>query len=194
MYRTKMTALVAALSLSASVAAEAATTLTFETVVAPFTSYFESGATVTALGPLQIFAPGGPNGTRSLISSAEEEPFLAYAFRADFDVPAWAVSVDLGDFGDDADQLFLNAYNSGNVLIASAGQLLGAGVTAMLTLNVATAGIAYVTFGAVGDGGSSVYADILSFDVPEPASAALLGLGLLGLAVRRHGRRGTRGR
>jgi hypothetical protein len=185
MNRISLIAFVAALSLSAPVTAEAVTTLTFETVPAPFTSYFESGATVTALGPLQIFAPGGPNGTRSLISSTDEEPFLAYPFRADFDVPAWTVSVDLGDFGDDADQLFLNAYNSSNVLIASAGQLLGAGVSGMVTLNVATAGIAYVTFGAVGDGGSSVYADNLSFDVPEPASAAVLGLGVLGLAARR---------
>ncbi len=70
-------------------------------------------------------------------------------------------------------------------MIASDSQLLDAGVTGMLTLNVATAGIAYVTFGAVGEGLSSVYADNLSFEVPEPASAAVLGLGLLGLAARR---------
>ncbi len=109
MYRTTMTAVIAALSLGASVASAAATTLTFNTVVVPFNSYFECGATITALGPEPIFAPNGPP---SLISSADEEPFLAYPMRADFDVPAWTVSVDLGDFGDDADQLFLNAYNS----------------------------------------------------------------------------------
>lgn len=183
MYRGTVTALVAALSLNLSVTAEAATTLAFETVVAPFSSYFEGGATITALGPLQIFAPGGPNGTRSLISSEDEEPFLAYPFRADFDVPAWTVSVDLGDFGDDADAFVLNAYNSSNVLIASACQLLDAGTSGMLTLNVATAGIAYVTFGAAGAGGSAVYADNLTFEVPEPA--AVVGLGLAGLAARR---------
>jgi hypothetical protein len=185
-----------ALAASAILAAPAAATIT----TIDFNGETQNNVASLIYPGVTITSPGGtvftstfgtgPNGTRGVLGRADG---LFAPLRADFTGPVNFVSVDIGDLGGDADNLFLRAFNASNVLLGSAAQLLPGGLSEMRTLSLAVGGIAYIEFGGVGlNGESNVYSDNLSFGtrggaVPEPASWAMLiaGFGLVGALQRR---------
>ena len=169
-----------------------AVTITFESAPAgTFSSYSEAGVTFTPVGGGVMDAPISPNGTRALLGEASPRQTL----RADIGGGASYVSIDLGDYDADADTLFLNVYNSANVLIGTAADFIDSSFTGMRTLAVSVPGIDYAIFGATlpALNGSSVYADNFTFTtaaIPEPASLLLLGTGLAFAGRRFRGRQG----
>lgn len=99
------------------------------------------------------------------------------------------VSVTMGDYDADEDNLYLNAYDNLNNLITSDFFLNPATSYAGKTLSVLSPSwnIARVEFYGVGLDNNSVYWDNFTFNegsaqVPEPASILLMVLGLVGLA------------
>ena len=99
------------------------------------------------------------------------------------------VSVTMGDYGADADNLYLYAYDSANSFVDSAYFYNPGGSIAANTLSVSTgsASIAWVEFYAVGGNNNSVFWDNFTFNqvssVPEPSTMLLLGSGLVGLGL-----------
>ena len=176
-----------------SVVPAMADTIDFESggPVSPVDSFVLGGVTFSTLGTPgggMLFVVGGaPNGTQALLDNNSPRRTI----RADFASLVDFVSIDLGDFNQDADTLWLRAYNSSDVLLGSASESIDENFNGMKTLSLLVAGISYVTFGAeapAGDG-NSAYADNLTFrsgaDVPEPATLSLLLVGLAGLKFAR---------
>jgi|GEM_PF-4556195 len=130
--------------------------------------------TVMPLVPGPVFsAPNCAIGTRD--SSDNWSPY-----RADFKVDGvYFVSVVLGDFDGDSDNLYLKAYDSADVLLGESNFYLDASVFGGPTLSVSAADISYAVFGSNGEFPNSVYMDDFTYKtsaVPEPAT--LLGFGI----------------
>lgn len=132
--------------------------------------------------------PVGPPLSGNVIVG-ENKGHSGEAYKAAFSIAGVrSVSVDIGDISSlaagsqqDVDNLFLNAYDASDVLLAfTYATLLDENWG--LTLWVSTsANIAYVTFGTDDPNPGSVYFDNFTF-VPLPGAVWLLGSGLLGLA------------
>ena len=99
--------------------------------------------------------------------------------------------MDLGDFNSDSENLFLEVYNSSNVLLNSASLFNPDTSESMRTLSLANPDIAYAFFGARNAvNGSSVYADNFTFtQVPEATTATLVLVGGMSAVLTRRRRR-----
>jgi hypothetical protein len=93
------------------------------------------------------------------------------------------VSVCIGDYDQDEDLVYLEAYDSSRGLLASDSGVLPADLFGGVTLSVSAPGIAYVKFWSDGQYPGSVYFDNFASDgiVPEPGAMSVVGLGALGL-------------
>jgi hypothetical protein len=175
----KLPAAAALLALGTSAGA---TTITFGGF-AGGTSYSALGVTITAEGQ-NLLAVDTPNGTTGILPDGSPRP----PFTAVFDVLTNSVSIDLGDFGGDSDEIFLQAFGLGGAALGETSLLISASDGSMHTLSINTSGISYVTFGSRGPSlnGSSIYADNLTFDapVPEPGTWAMMLFGFAGIGWR----------
>ncbi len=175
--------LASALPLSANAA-----TITFDSLPGNTTSYTEQGVTFTGGGQI-LGKENSPNGTPSILTQGSPRAEV----KAVIGGGASFVSVDLGDFNADSDDLFLRVFSASDVLLGQALLTIPANFTGMETLSVSAGGIAYAIMGGVGVNGSSVYVDNFTWrnagGVPEPAAWAMMlaGFGLVGGAMRRRG-------
>ena len=90
-------------------------------------------------GGCQLVRLPCPNGTSSLV----DFNFPIKELRADIAGGATFVSVDLGDFDSDSENLFLEVYNSSNVLLDSVSLFNPDTSESMRTLSLANPNIAY---------------------------------------------------
>jgi hypothetical protein len=123
-------------------------------------------------------------GTRSL------SPFngvgganLPGAYVLDFAQSLNDLSVDMGDFGQDADNLLLEAYSgvgaTGTLLDSDTGTLAGGGDFAFDTLTVSANGIRSVRLyggSAFNTNNNVFYDNIVVTAIPEPTSVAVLSM------------------
>jgi hypothetical protein len=93
--------------------------------------------------------------------------------RATFSSPVSSVSVTMGDYNADPDTLYLEAYNSSNVLIDSYITTIPATLNGGVDLQVSGQNIAYVEFWGVGVNENSVYFDNLCFDEDQECDYCL---------------------
>lgn len=175
--------------LALSTVAAQATTIDFEALSGDITGDDLGGVAISQNG-----ATINVTTTSNLTLGILGNPDTADLYRADFTATDTTdVSVDIGDFNQDADDLILEAYDVAGNLIASDYLTIPASFDGMETLTVMATDISYILFGAHGlSGFNNVYADNLVFSsnvasVPLPATGLMLlsALGLVGAKRRR---------
>lgn len=169
--------------------------------IAAFSALFSSSASATTItfdndgqcvnADVQITAgpnadhcivTGGPDGSNATVMSGQTDSFWIAAFTSLIDF----VSVDLGDFGEDADELFLATFDAQGSITGVVTKTIGEAISGMHTLTLSIANTSFVAFGSTGfEGDGGVYADNLTYNtqvsaVPVPVPALLLGTALLG--------------
>jgi hypothetical protein len=140
-------------------------------------SYTESGVTFTA-GTYSLSTAAGPVGGTVVRS----DPFTSTdPFKAELATTVSSVSVDLGDFAADSDDIFLSVYDSANNLLGTTSTTCCT-TDEMVTLSLSYSGISYALFGSIGTFQNSVFFDNFSYvsQVPLPAPALLLAPAVLG--------------
>lgn len=186
---TKLLKLAASLALTSAIAQ--AVTVDFNALGSSLGASYTSGAVtfVPTVGS-DLTTGNSPNGTRGLLGSAGE-PYST--IRANIAGGTSSVAVDLGDFNQDADTVFMEVFSAANVSLGYTSQLLASSFSGMVTLNLSAANIAYAVFGSIApsSGGSTVYADNFTYTAgaatPDAGSTLALfaaGLGLVGFAAR----------
>jgi hypothetical protein len=159
-----------------------AITVDFNSAIGSPDGYSDQGVAFSYNGTGINFFATSPNGSNALAMSRDLDAF----WRADITGGASMVSVDLGDFGEDADQAFLSVFDSTDNLLGTTSLDIGQDISDMFTLSLLGNNISYATFGttdAVWLGG--LFADNFTYTpsvVPVPAAAWLFGSALLGFA------------
>ena len=113
------------------------------------------------------------------------------------DGPVIAFSINMGDKGGDADDIYLKLYSQSGDLIDTRSGIIPKGDNSVYTLACASDGIAYVDFRGEGVSGNTVYFNNVCFSlesgadlpgddtpvstVPIPGSFVMLACGLIGL-------------
>jgi len=157
----------------------AANIIDFATCVdASSTSYSEDGATVTMVGGATIRCFGDPNTT---VGVWEDFSVL----RADLGCTTNSVSIDLGDFNGDDDNMYVEAYTSGNVLVDSDTSFIPFTFTGMNTLTVTGSNIAYILTGSSGSfpTPNTVFVDNIAFTCDATVAGELLPLNTTALFI-----------
>ena len=184
------TFLIAAVSAAFTATAVPATTIDFNSlsVGLNIAGLDLGGVVITRGGEVVEVTSSSPASTGNTIRAALPQFVSDNPFRADFTSPVSFVSVQIGDFGADLDNLFMEAYGANDLFLAATSDVLGANVENLLTLAIAATGIQYVLFGSTGQFNNSVFADNLTFTqasvppIPLPAGGMLLLTALGGLA------------
>jgi hypothetical protein len=179
----------AAVATLLATSAGATTTIDFDNTGGLFTpTYSEAGVTFVPNGGNGLQFTFTPSGSNGFFAAGSPHPTITATIAGG----ASSVGVDLGDFQDDADLLFLEAYNAANVLLGRTELLIDGSFHGMKTLSLSFSGIDHVTFGSAppsGDG-ASIYVDNFTFDAPtvsatpEPAAWIVMLAGFFGLGAK----------